>query len=242
MPDSDRPDSEAGPGTPAIPADTLIRLSCLCSDVSRLFSYPQAAIPRMTTVSEAPPAALTPELQALQVEYTRLFINSLPEVPCPPYGSVYLEGSCMAASTVSVQAAYRRAGVETDEMPDHIAVEMQFLAIAFQAMAKGATGLQTDVAELVRHLVSWTPAFLDRVSKCDRIGFYAHAARFARAVVSELDQTAGMDNPSCAAGEMDGTSAVVARPQGSRRLSKDFCEPRRADRPAKMGMKRGQQV
>jgi TorA maturation chaperone TorD len=31
----------------------------------------------------------------LENEYIRLFVNAMPEVPCAPYGSVYLEGTIM---------------------------------------------------------------------------------------------------------------------------------------------------
>jgi len=103
--------------------------------ISRMFRYPDAKTlsapipPEMGAKARALLAAgLQFEPFRLEAEYVRLFVNSLPEVPCAPYGSVYFEGTVMGVSTVEVAKIYEKYGLETDELADHIAVECQFLA------------------------------------------------------------------------------------------------------------------
>lgn len=143
--------------------------------LSLFFSYPET-LPDMELL-DAPAAKST--LVELQNQYVRLFINALPEVPCPPYGSVYLEGSCMGATTVMLRNLYRKYGFETDEMPDHIAVELEFLHyLALQS--KHEEKAIKDFVFLLNHLKSWTPAFFERVEKYDADGFYNSTAKAAR--------------------------------------------------------------
>jgi TorA maturation chaperone TorD len=104
--------------------------------LSRLFSYPE----QWPEADDLEHIGLQPDgrwdkgqgqddLRVLQGEYVRLFINALPEVPCPPYGSFYLEGALMGESTVQVRNLYLSYGFQTDEMADHVAVELEFLAL-----------------------------------------------------------------------------------------------------------------
>ena len=120
-------------------------------------------------------------LQTLQGEYVRLFINALPEVPCPPYGSFYLEGALMGQPTVQVRDLYLSYGFQTDEMADHIAVELEFLALL--ATLSESEAVPGDYDFLLDHLRSWTPEFFDRVDENDGIGFYKDVSRYARGVI-----------------------------------------------------------
>jgi len=55
------------------------------------------------------------------------------ELRTPPYGSIYLDGErkVMGDSTLEVMELYREAGLSIDEdfkeLPDHIAVELEFM-------------------------------------------------------------------------------------------------------------------
>ena len=68
----------------------------------------------------------------LSVEYAKLFIGPY-ELKAPTYGSVYLDGvrRVMGDSTMEVIGIYQEAGLAIDdefkELPDHIAVELEFL-------------------------------------------------------------------------------------------------------------------
>jgi len=155
--------------------------------LSRLFSYPESPpsredLARLKTTwgDEHDPEAL----RALQAEYVRLFINALPEVPCPPYGSFYLEGTLMGESTVRLQKLYARHGWQTDEPADHLAVELEFLAL-LAALPQDEARRQ-DYHFLLDHLKLWLPDFLARVEENDRSGFYRGAAGYAKRVMSAV--------------------------------------------------------
>ena len=155
-----------------------------------LFSYPDEAL----LGEQADPGSVLPDslkrtlkstaLVALEGEYVRLFVNALPEVPCPPYASVYLEGALMGESTARVRDLYRRWGVDTEELPDHFAVECAFLGVLEGAPVEDRRA-RADLDWLVEHLAAWTPEFFDRVERHDRSAVYREAARFGRTVIGE---------------------------------------------------------
>jgi TorA maturation chaperone TorD len=151
--------------------------------LSRLFSYPHqwpqagdlallGPEPDRTWPGPGEPAGLV----GLQSRYVALFINALPQVPCPPYGSCYLEGTLMGQSTVAIARLYRDYGLETPEMPDHLAVELEFLAFLTHPASRARP---EDVRLLWGHIQDWTPEFFRRVEEHDREGFYDRLARLA---------------------------------------------------------------
>ncbi|OFW53549.1 MAG: hypothetical protein A2146_00745 [Actinobacteria bacterium RBG_16_67_10] len=113
----------------------------------------------------------------LLVEYCRLFLGP-GAVPCPPYGSVYLDGVLMGASTLDAVRRYRGEGLKADaswrEPPDHIAVELGFMARLSAAHCQATDANETMEAErLLRiqgefvrdHLGRWGPLFAERLSE-----------------------------------------------------------------------------
>ncbi len=71
-------------------------------------------------------------LEDLQVEYTRLFINAMPHVIAPPFGSVYMDQSLQGAFAGDTLAFYKMKGfgMEPDaDLPDHIIHELEFLSL-----------------------------------------------------------------------------------------------------------------
>lgn len=155
--------------------------------LSRLFAYPEvpptaddlAKIGSKWGKNDDPEA-----FRALQAEYVRLFINALPEVPCPPYGSFYLEGTLMGESTVRLRKLYAGYGWQTDELADHIAVELEFLALL---AAQGEDeSIREDYQFLLGQLSLWAPAFLERVEEHDRLGFYRAVSKYARKVLENI--------------------------------------------------------
>ncbi|RUM39895.1 MAG: hypothetical protein DSY80_11230 [Desulfocapsa sp.] len=62
-------------------------------------------------------------VEDLQVEYTRLFINGMPHVIAPPYGSVYMDKSLQGKFAGDTLAFYREKGfgmAENADLPDHL--------------------------------------------------------------------------------------------------------------------------
>jgi TorA maturation chaperone TorD len=120
-------------------------------------------------------------LAALQAEYIRLFVNALPEVSCPPYGSYYLEGVLRGASTVRIEHLYQSYGFYTDEVADHVAVELEFLSILAALPQNEEVGKDYDF--LLAHLNSWVFDFFKQVEDNDSLGFYEATVKWARRVL-----------------------------------------------------------
>jgi len=70
--------------------------------------------------------------EELLVDYAKLFIGPN-ELIAPPYGSIYLDKGrkVMGDSTIKTMEVYREAGLAINddfkELPDHIAVELEFM-------------------------------------------------------------------------------------------------------------------
>ncbi len=86
---------------------------------------------------------ITPDdIEKLQVEYTRLFINAVPGTIAPPFGSIYMdnERSLYGPSTVKVKDFYRQHGFEIKNpvaVPDELSLELEFLGLLVsQGMAE----------------------------------------------------------------------------------------------------------
>lgn len=159
--------------------------------ISCLFTYPDQPLALAKSPAEKETEVLLEAMNSLepvrlQNEYVRLFINALPEVPCAPYGSVYLEGSVMGESTVRVHEIYRKYGMETTELPDHIAVESEFLAW-LHGVAGNDEAARQDYHYLLGHLKKWTSLFFDRVEQHDQLGCYRQSARLARTLLEQIN-------------------------------------------------------
>lgn len=122
---------------------------------------------------------ITPHLRQsdFRAEHSRLFV-----VPgrwyIPPYESVYTgdtPGQLWGEPTLSVLKEYMREGlkpVHTDEPPDHIVCEMDFMCYLCEKEArawdmgdreKAMAVLGAQARFLKEHLVQWIPAFAARV-------------------------------------------------------------------------------
>ena len=156
--------------------------------LSRLYTYPEkwsenGDLHQIAPINDKKWGSPSGEsrLQVLQNSYVKLFINALPEIPCPPYGSFYLEGILLGQSTVQVKNIYHEYGFQTDEVPDHIAVELEFLAMLSTLSTHDP--VQQDYDFLLNHLRQWTPEFFKQVERSDDIGFYKEVSRYARQVI-----------------------------------------------------------
>lgn len=130
------------------------------------------------------------DLQALLVDYTRLFVG--PPAPlAAPYGSLWLSGhgSVMQESTAAIEGLYREAGFEIDEalaeLPDHVAVELEFLyLLAFKQAEARRTGEEVAIAGwdqlhelfLRGHLGAWIGRFAAAVRDNAGTSFYRELA------------------------------------------------------------------
>jgi len=156
---------------------------------------------------EALPQELAPcgrcgTMEALEVEYTRLFLGpGLPAVP--PYESVYVNreeahvlGLLWSQATFAVRDAYQQAGLTPhpgSEPPDHLAAELEFIALLSQreaaARAEGdlqeAEGIrQQRTSFLANHLRRWAPVVAERVAEQAQHPLYEAAGKLLLAVLA----------------------------------------------------------
>ena len=100
-------------------------------------------------------------IEALQIEYTRLFINGVPHVVAPPYGSVYLDKSLQGLHAAKTLTYYREKGcdmAEGSDLPDHIVHELEFLS----HLAEDGD-LEGEKEFLQNYFLAWFPAFKNRL-------------------------------------------------------------------------------
>lgn len=130
-------------------------------------------------------------VDALLDEYERLLIGP-GRAPCPPYESLWRgdgprreQGRLMGAAAAEVVQLYREIGlqvrVDAHELPDHLTIEWEALAYAFEHDAgEAATSLVEE------HLAVWIPPFCSAVEAEAEHPFYAALARLTGAWTDAL--------------------------------------------------------
>ena len=99
-------------------------------------------------------------VEELRIDYTRLFLGPF-GIRSKPYGSVYLDGknTVMGESTMALLSLYQDGGFHVaesfSEMPDHVAVELEFLYLLNTRLAEdGAEVKERDrLSTLERRLL-----------------------------------------------------------------------------------------
>ncbi len=135
----------------------------------------------------------------LAVEYARLFVGPF-ELKAPPYGSVYLDGGrrVMGNSTMEVIRLYEEAGLVMDkdfkELPDHIAVELEFMYYLIykevEALEKSEKDKALAFGEIRNHffnrfLSPWIPPFCEKIKETTDNHFYIALADCLSTFVSK---------------------------------------------------------
>lgn len=140
-------------------------------------------------------------LTRLRPEHTRLFVGPY-SLPSPPYESVHREPEpvVMGDSTLDVLKRYEEAGFRLassfKDLPDHVAVELQFMALLCIEEAQAweredppsaLTFLHQEEGFLREHLTRWVPSFCERVLSSTECSFYQAMASLTRDYIL-LDQ------------------------------------------------------
>ncbi len=159
-----------------LPDENLVKLLSNPSEsASGLYSELAGSIPGIDDV------------ESLKVDYAKLFVGPY-ELLAPPYGSVYLEnGKLMGDSTMDVKNWYAEEGLEITlrEVPDHIALELEFVyflisketeAISNSDPESAILYLRRQEAFIETHLGRWVSEFADRLRKRAETEFYRSLA------------------------------------------------------------------
>ncbi len=149
-------------------------------------------------------------IEELTTEYARLFLG--PGKHISPHESVHHEredgdwGALWGASTVEVKKFIETTGLEYRRdysgMPDHISVELEFMAELIQAevnfRAKGHEHkarqcLLLEKRFLAEHLVHWMPTFCEKIVGETESSFYIEMAALTKRFI-QLDQQELLNN------------------------------------------------
>ena len=124
------------------------------------------------------------QVEALAVEYTRLFIT--PAKSTSPRESLQRgEGRLWGSSTVEVNEIYKKFGFELDnsfkDTPDHLSAELAFLAelskLESEYEDKGLRKAKAGVLKIKKyflknHILNWFGRFKDEVIKSAEVSYY----------------------------------------------------------------------
>jgi TorA maturation chaperone TorD len=110
-------------------------------------------------------------LEDLQIEYTRLFINGVPHVIAPPYGSVYIDKSLQGQHTEKTLRFYTSHGYalkEDADLPDHIIHQLEFLSLMAE---KNDAATEAEFLQTI--FLPWFGRFHQRVKQESKHPFYS---------------------------------------------------------------------
>ncbi len=117
-------------------------------------------------------------LEDLQVEYTRLFINGVPHVAAPPYGSVYLDKTLKGKYSEEILMYYRSLGYNlrpNADLPDSIIHQLEFLSFLAEDNNR-----EREEEFLARFFLPWFSTFAAKVKEEAQHPFY-------RTIISFID-------------------------------------------------------
>jgi TorA maturation chaperone TorD len=144
----------------------------------------------------------------LSKEHLRLFVGP-GRVPCPPYESVYRQdrptlekGLVMGPSTADVRNSYAEANLTLPksftDLPDHIAVEMEFMHFLCTEEARlTEQGNSQELAKIRKmqteflneHLKPWVNDFAGCVTRSSNSYFYKAAASLLKTFIENESET-----------------------------------------------------
>lgn len=136
-------------------------------------------------------------LNELAVEYTRLFgAFTARGGPRPPYESVERSPDASHA----VERFYIETGLAPHEAcapPDHLGVELRFLALLYHREAEALVNrdwpeidncIRQQKAFLDRHILVWAPRYLDGIEGETHCAFYRFLANITAAALNERSE------------------------------------------------------
>lgn len=124
-------------------------------------------------------------IQTLQEEYVRLFINAPSGVPAPPYASVYLTGMVAQEPALEALSFYERVGLrpEGSDPPDHLSWELAFIAHLIEREQKE---LLREFLE--QHFWRWFPRFKGALLAASPHPFYRNLLEVTEQVLQNIKE------------------------------------------------------
>lgn len=161
-------------------AVTAVGLPALSALRSALAATCRLGLP--TGLALGQDAAFPGRADAAEREFFARLVTPVPGRYVPPYASVYLDssGRLWGPSTFKVLSWYQEEGLDWDGArpgpggsrilaPDHVGVEMAFLAVVSARASSGQLGSATlsCLRAVLSHLVAWLPRFHAALAQAD---------------------------------------------------------------------------
>lgn len=137
---------------------------------------------------------------ALQASHLSMFATNTAGIPCPPYESAYLTPPGKASGWMlgQIERDYAASGFRfpsgAAELPDHVAIELEFMALLCGQEADGweaqdlnaaRSALEDQQRFLEKHPRRWLPEFGRQVAAFERSGsLYTYVVAAADAITS----------------------------------------------------------
>lgn len=113
-------------------------------------------------------------LESIQIEYTRLFINSFPTLPAPPFKSFYIEKELIGASTGKIVDKYEQfnfgVSKDTNELADSIGVELEFI----YRLIEENSSLSFQYNFIREEILSWIKTFKNKIIESASIPYFPY--------------------------------------------------------------------
>ena len=148
----------------------FVYAGCMSAEQLRPFYLSPQLRSRLGWEADMDPGAFDELADALAEEYTRLFVGPHHHHP-PSEGLARGDGQLLGDRAIEVRLAYQAAGYEpiadSGLLPDHISMELDFVAVLIEREAAEAA------REFVRtHLNAWVPGWVGEYSPHARFRFY----------------------------------------------------------------------
>lgn len=133
--------------------------------------------------------------EALQIDYTRLFINSFPNAKAQPFAGWYLgDTGLFGDQELKMRLFYAAYGVYMDEEmtapADHIMVELEFAALLLDSYEKTKDEkLYLALHQLIDdHMSRWIPPFANEIGLYAESDFYRIVADIIMSLLLALQK------------------------------------------------------
>ena len=136
------------------------------------------------------------DLDALNSEFSKLFVIPTKRHYVTPYESVYLTGLLFQAPAIAVKRIYGREGLEIssefNDFPDHIGIELEYMHYLCDKESEHWNSDTTTEAQrylecekefLTEHLGVWTQKLSERILASSNSQFYLGFAELLRAFI-----------------------------------------------------------
>jgi len=121
--------------------------------------------------------------EALEGEYTSLFVTGYPKTPCPPYYSAYQTGMVVSDYTEKLYEIYEGYGIElsNEQFPDFIPIMLEFMTLLL------TNELLKEAKEFYNEYLIWLTEFSENIKRNTQEEYFINIANQLNLFIKEVD-------------------------------------------------------